>query len=266
MSKKIVTRQMHEDIVEQVLDERVIDVLVTRLLTCLTPKFEELFNKLAHDFKLQLGKLVEKSAKEIFTQECGALTQKITDLEVENSALRLQVEEGAINYRMDNLVIHGLPEASFAESVSGVAASSDVPPPSQASQETVKCVVNLCKDRLGIVVDESLISSAYRIPRGKKDAHRPVIVRFTSHRVRNSVLAARKSLRATTPGHGSTPIYINEHLTRTSSAIFARARAMQREKKIFATWTMNGAVYVRRSDSPGDKPKKITSLTELEKM
>lgn len=264
MSKK--SAKTADDLVEQVLDDRVINALVTRLTACLTPVFEQLFDKLAKSFTLTLETLVEKTATEVAMRECGALTQKINDLEEENAALKLRVEEVAINYRMDNLVVHGLPESSYAESVSGATVSSETISPSQSNQETVRCVLNLCRDRLGVAIDESVISSAYRIPRGKKDAHRPIIVRLSSQRVRNSILAARKSLRSAAPGPGSAPIYINEHLTKTVAVIFARARAMQRDGKILAAWTMNGVVHIRRSDAPGDKPRKILTLKELEKI
>lgn len=148
-----------EDILVQVLDDRVVNVLFSRMFACLSPMFEQLFNKLAESRILTLESFVEKT--------CGALTQKLNELEEETSALNLRVDEIASNYRMDTLVIHSFPESSYAESF-------------LVSQETVRCILNLCLDRLVIEVNESVISSAYQIPCGKKDTYRLVIVRFTS--------------------------------------------------------------------------------------
>jgi len=266
MSKKS-AKATFDDLIGCLLEHDGINTLIDRLFDRITPKIEKLFDKLADNFKRKLEKDVEKTATEVATdvasRTCDALTQKIIDLEEANSTLEARLDEVANYYRMSNLVVHGLPETSYAGSVSGADVQSEMPPPSQSSQDTVTSIVNLCNDRLGLAVDETAISSAYRIPRGKKDAHRPIIVRFTSQRVRNSILAARKSLRSENAEPGSGKIFINEHLTRMSAAIFARTRALLKEGKIVATWTMNGTVYVRRSETHGEKPKKILALRDL---
>jgi hypothetical protein len=251
---------------DQLLDDRVISAQVTRLFALFKPLVEALFQELAEKFKPELREIAEKTATEVASRECKTLSQKIINLEETNSALKLQIEDLTNNYRMDNLVIHGLPDSSFAESATGSVTALKTPTSTQSNRDTIKCVLNLCNDRLGLDISESSISSAYRIQRGKKDTHRPIIVRFSSQRIRNAILAERKSLRKSTSGPGTAPIFVNEHLTRSNAAIFAQTRAMQREQKIHSTWTMNGLVYIRRTDAPGEKPQKIRLQEDLAKI
>ena len=49
---------------------------------------------------------------------------------------------------------------------------------------------NLCRDRLNISITRSDISNAYRLPKGKGDQSRSILVRFTNHR---SASVAEKS-------------------------------------------------------------------------
>jgi len=201
-----------DDLLERLNDDHVIDTLVSRLYERLTPMFEKLFAKLADDFSRKYDVQVEKTAIEVATRVCDSMAQKIVNLEKTNASLETRLEEVTNLYRMDNLIIHDLPETSYLEIASGVTTSANLPPPSQSNQEALCSVIKLCNERLGVAVNETAFSSVYRIPRGKKDSHRLVIVRFTSQRVRSSILSARKILRSGTSGSGSERIYINEHL------------------------------------------------------
>ena len=40
-------------------------------------------------------------------------------------------------------------------------------------------------------------------------------------------------------------VYVNEHLTKTDSDIFAAARRLQKDRKILQTWMTNGKVMVK---------------------
>lgn len=113
----------------------------------------------------------------------------------------------------------------------------------QSNYERVKRVLNLYHDCLGLKVGESDISFAHRIPCRKKDKHRPIIVRLSSCRVKNSILAARSSLRVSSARPDSALICINEHLTKKNAHIYARTRNMLRKKKILATGESSGSVF-----------------------
>lgn len=68
-----------------------------------------------------------------------------------------------------------------------------------------------------------------------------MIIRFSNRKARAKVIAARKALR-------DVPIYINEHLTSTMSALFASTRKLKSAGKIAGTWTWNCKIYVKTLD------------------
>lgn len=256
-----------DDLVDAVQDDRVLDALVTRLTTVLTPLFRNMLHEFAENFKSTMEQYMEKIATDVVARSCDPLKEKIKLLETENASIRLRVDELENYSRMDNLIIHGLPESSYAELSSDSSVSQDTP--TQTNQETLKNVLNFCQARLGLDVEKSDISIAHRIPRGKHDKHRPIIVRFSSRQARNSLLAARKSLRtsnSTSSHSGTAAIFINEHLTKSNAHIFSRTRVLAKEKKIHSTWTANGLVFIRRTDSTTEKPKKISSLKDLDEI
>jgi exosome complex exonuclease DIS3/RRP44 len=117
----------------------------------------------------------------------------------------------------------------------------------------------------------------------RRTAPRQVIVKFVSYRHRDQLMRARKNLRtadikarlpnldwSTVPlprsRHDSTPVstrpkvFINEDLTRERAKIAAKARELKREKSISDTWTRDGAVFVKRTDS---NIFKVTTFRQL---
>jgi len=87
---------------------------------------------------------------------------------------------------------------------------------------------------------------------------RPIIVQFTSRRVRNEVHQSRKLLKGS-----SSRFYISEHLTKNAADLFFDARRLQREKKIHGTWTQNGMVYVKFSSCPTARAEIIRQKSDL---
>ena len=59
-------------------------------------------------------------------------------------------------------------------------------------------------------------------------------------------------------------IYINESLTPKKSELFARARSLVKEKKMFNAWTRDGHIYMKKNSA--DNPRLIQSIDELEKI
>ena len=60
-------------------------------------------------------------------------------------------------------------------------------------------------------------------------------------RIRDTIYRARLALKAR-PG-----LYINEHLTKSTAAIFHNARILVKQKRLLSTWTTNGVVFVKAS-------------------
>ena len=154
--------------------------------------------------------------------------------------------------RSNNLVIHGIPESTFAEAAS-VPMGEEYLQKSPSGSDTDKAVIECCKSKLGLEISASDITAGYRIS-GPKKTPRPIVVGFATRIVRDRVYESRKLLRKQI---GATKVYINEHLTRTNSEIFAAGR------KIPSIWTRNGYVYIKRTEM--DKPLRISSLEDLNK-
>ena len=71
---------------------------------------------------------------------------------------------------------------------------------------------------------------------------RPIIVRFVSERVRDSVYRARTRLK----GHD---IYLNEDLTARRAKLAYDARQLKKVKKIVDCWSSYGKVIVKDSNN-----------------
>jgi hypothetical protein len=119
-------------------------------------------------------------------------------------------------------------------------------------------VVAFFNDVLHVDVAPSDISTAHRMKAGPKDATRPVIIRFSSRRVRDAVFRAKKCLKNQTK-----PIYISEHLTKANSDLFFGSRKLLKKKKIYSTWTQNGLVYVKSSADASSRPVLVKCHADL---
>lgn len=257
-----------DDILDSIVeDDRILDALTARLTVTLAPSIdatiEASFEKLAVKFTSKLESLVEamveKFASDHLSKNYGALQQNISTLETQNSQLKSQFEESEKSSRLSNLVIHGLPESSPAST----SESTSKPTFTQYHQAAIRDALEFFTTRLQVPVAEIDISFAHRIPNKNKGAPRPLIIGFVGRRVRDTVFAARKILWHSSSSKSSS-IYINEHLTRSNSVIFARARRLLKDKKIYSTWTSGGTVLLKLSDSPNEKPTKIISLQQLD--
>ncbi|GFS11139.1 LINE-1 type transposase domain-containing protein 1, partial [Elysia marginata] len=106
-------------------------------------------------------------------------------------------------------------------------------------EDTTSLVLDLFRGRLGLThFDPQTIDVAHRIGPFKIEYNRAVIVRFTTHRAANEVLAKRRALK----GSGIT---IAEDLTPTNAAKFRKFREI---KCVQRAWTKRGEVYVKRED------------------
>jgi len=246
-----------EDLLESLQDDRITDLLLVRLEKRLGPIIERLFNELASTFTSKLESAImgmTQTALQTFSDDHN---QKITHLEKENQILKAKLDETENQTRLDNLIIYGLGEKPGSD--------MNVLHHFQSSNNTsiIQSVVGLCNNNLGLAINDSDISLAHYLPGNPKAKYRPILVRFISRRTRDMVYSARKSLR----GHSDAdPIYVNEHLTRQNSMIFAEARKMVKQKKLISAWTRDGMVYARLSDTPSEKPRKITSMNILENL
>lgn len=286
MAKKSAIKM--DDLVEAVQDTRVLETLVERL----TPIFKAIFADLTKEFVATLECLIEKltaeklaASKESSNTRMAGLEQKLTttnevsnarmtELEEENCRLYQRVGDLETHSRLNNLIIHGIPESLPPEYSSG-----DLPSKSRhgLNQDTTQAVIGVCRVRLGITISESEIITSHRIHRKDQGGCRPVIVSFANQQTRDMVYRSRTALRRSSfhppviPGNGSSstlpdsaPLYINEHLTKDNAHVYAQARKMVREKKIMSTWTSGGYTFIKLTDNQDERPKKIRTVKDLD--
>lgn len=245
-----------DDIIEALLDPRVNEALCKSLSTMIALTIEETLTR-------KFGKLFEDV--KILQRQNDSLKKVTTDLKVENDKLCKRIDELETHSRCENLVIRGLPETSYAERASGGATggaptTANTVSVAESNLAVENAIISLCRDRLGVMVSPTDISAAHRLQKGTKDTTRPILIRFTNRKARDSVYFAKKALRNDTSGD---KIYISEHLTKDAGDIFYEARKMVREKKLFATWSSRGVIFVKRSSQNEERPSAVKNKEEL---
>lgn len=218
-----------------------------------------------------LGPYIARAIDAAVDKKLAEINSVVVNLTLEVSALKAQVDEQGkrledveIYSRAHDLIIRGLPENSYAERSSASGTDSDALM-SESHSSVESSVLSLCNDRLGISVYPRDISVAHRLKAGKSDKYRPVIVRFSSRRIRDDVLRARKKLMTdpTSLHNNQDKVFISEHLTRPVANLFFEARKMMREKRLASAWTHKGLVNVKFTANANEKPTIIRSLAEL---
>lgn len=158
-----------------------------------------------------------ESNRSVLTGEVSILLSRIQLLEE-------QVEDQAQYSRREDLLIHGSPETKAWETNSADIALKifeeklDIKLPPEAIQRA---------HRLGKPITSSLTSDI------DKKKCRPIIVRFSSYGVRNTIYSSKKLL-------ARSGLYITEHLTRNRMSLFRKARACVSFKSV---WSMDGRIF-----------------------
>lgn len=184
-------------------------------------------------------------------RQIDVLTKNLTDANTKIDALE------AYN-RRDNIIISGLPVASYAESATANDQSGRGGEEEHAA-ETERSVLALCQE-LQVPLSPADISIAHRLQK-KRNNQGPaaIIVRFTNRKAREMVYAARHKLKHR---HG-VPVYINEDLTKPTAELFARARKLVKDRVIYSAWTSGGVVNIRKTSDPSCRPCRVLSTSDL---
>ena len=151
-----------------------------------------------------LAPFINKTLDKYITTRLNGMASEIEGLKAVNADLKNEVLsrsqriEDLQAYSMsENLIICGVPERTAAERATGSIDSSAIQ--FTDSNESVESTfISFCHDSLNITVSPQDISIAHRLRAGSKDTARPIIVRFTSRRIRNHVPQARKLLKGLT--------------------------------------------------------------------
>ena len=107
------------------------------------------------------------------------------------------------------------------------------------------------------------LERSHRLGKRRDERHtRPVIVRFSSDRVRDRVFRARTSLKPHNTERRDKPIFVNEDLTAKRSKLAFATRQLKRQRKITDCWTVNGKILVKDNSN---RIVEIRSLDMLQK-
>jgi len=234
-----------------------------RVIDAFTKALQPALSSLTTDIHKQLVNLSSEIAKR---------DNEIKDLKIENQRLKNVVQQHSVqiealeNYtRVDNIIVHGLPE-SFATTASS--ARNDVGDRADPTQEqqlqpqkedifaTEKIFTEFCRNKLHIAVSPSDISICHRLPSRNTTAPRPVIVRFANRKMKSRILAQRNELKGSN-------IYMNEHLTKRTSDMFAKARKLVKDRVLLGAWTTNGRLTIKVQDGERVRTKTINHPDEL---
>ena len=126
-----------------------------------------------------------------------------------------------------NLLIHGIPETD--------------------NEDCENKVRVLCDQKLKVTISPGAIQRAHRLGSKKTERSRPIIVRFTDYKVKQTVYKQKRQLKGT-------GLLITENLTPSRQALYKQVRECQ---SIAASWTNDGNIYVLHNT-------KICQITRIE--
>jgi len=237
------------------IDEQIVEAL------CNPDVAEALGKAIGPMIALSVKELVSSSVKELL-EENKNLRGRLLKIEEVNDQLKSRVvsledrlEDLDRDRKATNIIIRGLPESSYSERTS---ADGNAENGSSRHSSVAATVIDMIGVELNIKLQPQDIVTAFRMRAGKSDKSRPVLVKFSSAHVHESIMVAKKKLRSST-----NQIYINEHLTKRTGELFALARNQVKQNKIHSSWTFKGQVFIKQSPDASAKPILIKSKDDL---
>jgi len=177
------TSKLAEEILEAFQDQRIIDSLASALSSKLLAGIDQKLTSL-NDAVVSLSAKVKDLERDVLNSKQE--TRKLTD-EIKGIKMKLGVydQQSRLNY----LIVNGLAESGFSE-----VATAGQPPSSVHGikhSAVSKSFSEFCKSSLGIDIMDNDVDAAYRLTKGPKDQHRPLLIRFSSRRMRDKVYSSR---------------------------------------------------------------------------
>ena len=164
-----------------------------------------------------------------------------------------------MNSKKNNVIISGLDlqARSYARATSGNDHGEENGTGNQSGGEFTglrQKVAEFVKKSMGVQLQTSDIVACHELPSRKGERVKPVIVSLINNAVKRDVMMGRKKLKGTR-------IYVNEQLTKKNAALFKKARDLKKQATIDSTWTYNGKVFLKKSQS--GSPIEITAEEDL---
>ncbi|KAK7462021.1 hypothetical protein BaRGS_00038550 [Batillaria attramentaria] len=221
--------------------------------------------------------VVEILSKALSAQVAKDLGKEIAELKQEIRALKQEVLEKDEEIRKMSDRIDELEQYGRRNSV------RIYPIPESAIENTDEIAIKVANS-VGVKIEPRDIDRSHRVGRkpSPTDTYtRPVLVKFTSYKVKEALMRARRGLgkidaAAVFPNvdwpslpkqpvqHGrpsstTNKIYVNDDLTATRATLAAKARKLKKDNKIDDTWSRDGVVFLKKNDSV----HRLTTLREL---
>ena len=176
-------------------------------------------------------------------EQIDGLNQEIDELSSELGFAINQIDDLEQYTRKYNLEIHGIAES----------------PDENVAEKIIKLanVVN-------VHITNNDIDICHRMSTRRTDVHKPIIVRFKSHKAKSELHKARKHLRSVSLNNyfrNTDAVYINENLTTYRRDLFAKVRKVKKDQKWQSAWTVDGKMFVKKS--LGDQAIRIYEAEDL---
>ena len=201
------------------------------LAKALQPQFERLADKMLERVDTRL------KAMSIELEKKDAC---IKSLQQTVAQMQMKIDEHEQYSRREALRISGLvpPQSDDDEEQSTEGTS--------ANENTDNLVLAFCNEVLALSppLDMSDIARSHRSGDPSAGNARPVLVKFSTYRIRDRVIRARKKLKTYNKDNPH-PVYINEDLTKLRADLAYRARQFKKEKLISDTWTWDGIIRIK---------------------
>jgi len=114
-------------------------------------------------------------------------------------------------------------------------------PESEQRMDTNNIVIKFAKEKLGNNISKTVIILSNRISRPHADKPRAIIVDFINHNLKTSLITNDKTLK-------TTPLSINQGMTKYRSKLVSVPGVLQRNSKLKQTWTRDGMRYIKLND------------------
>ena len=173
-------------------------------------------------------------------EKIDSFTDRVTSLTIDLAAKEAKIE--ALTTRVESLEA----EADRQEQYSRRPNLRFQGVPESTEGSTDQKIVRLVNESPLAVSD---IERSHRLgppkDRDGRDRTRPVIVRFRSERLRDTVYRARTKLKAHNLQQPDARIFVNEDLTARRATLAFLARQAKKAKRITDSWTADGKVLIK---------------------
>lgn len=199
------------------------------------------------DLKTQFADVKKSSA--VACESVDALKTENERLSEELTRVKVEVQDLQQHTRKNNILVSGVPSSN---------------------KEDILAVLADIARVLNVNFHPADISAAHRLQGKRGDARPPsIVVCFTSRLVKTHWLAARRekgSLSARDLRHffPDSQIYLNEHLTPETRAIFNAARGLRKDRKLLSVWTSDCRVMAKASVE--QRPFRVMDLEHVARL